>query len=216
MKSKFGRLCAIGILFAGYGFAPNAFAAKYSGGGAARKYSEQPAKYERQAPPPQATAMPEEDLKAVAQVTFDELKLFVRDWRKYSRWLKADGNEYKAVAYLGVSRSNDYPPEVVRWMDEHGWTADRFFLLERKFRTTLSVQDHETKQTRLISHMENQIRQIEENTSLSKEEKQKMKQSFVDMIRSLRLSLNVKAPVSPEEYELIKLNHDALVKVLAD
>ena len=216
MKNGFGRFCAIGVLLAGCGFSQDAVAAKYSGGGTARKYSEQPAEYEKKAPPPQATSMPDEDLKAVAPITFDELKLFVRDWRTYSRWLKTDGNEYKAVAYLGVSKSNDYPIEVVKWMDEHGWTADRFFLLERKFRKTLSVQDHETKQTTLISHMESQVRQIDENASLSDEQKKQMKQSYLDMIRSLRLSLNVKAPVSPEEYKLIRLNHDALAKVLSE
>ncbi|MBR1778185.1 MAG: hypothetical protein IJ752_06345 [Alphaproteobacteria bacterium] len=216
MKNKFGKFCTASILLAVCGFAPSALAAKYSGGGAARQYSEQPYAYEKKAPPPQASAMPKEDLKAAEPITFDELRLFVRDWRKYARWLKTDGNEYKAVAYLGVSHASDYPPEVVRWMDEHGWATDRFFLLERKFRMTLSVQEQELKQSNLKTHMERQLAQLDSNEDMPAEQKQRLRKQYTDTLRTLRSTAHTKAPVTPEEYELIKLNREALLRVLAD
>ena len=146
----------------------------------------------------------------------DELRSFLQDWRKYARWLKTDGNEYKAVAYLGVSRSADYPTEVVRWMDEHGWAVDRFFLLERKLRITLSVQEQEKKQTMLRSHLERQINAVENNKALSKDQKESMKKRYLETLGTVNEVTSSKAPVTPEEYELIKFNHDAIAKVMAE
>ncbi|HAW34227.1 MAG TPA: hypothetical protein DCX19_06365, partial [Alphaproteobacteria bacterium] len=132
------------------------------------------------------------------------------------RWLKTDGNQYKAVAYLGVSKNADYPVEVVRWMDEHGWAADRFFLLERKFRVTLSVMAQENKQTSLLNHLELQIRQLDSNETIGKEEKARLREQYVAQTRSVRAATSTTAPVSPEEYELIKMNRAALTKILAE
>jgi len=160
--------------------------------------------------------MPMRDLRAAAPVRFPELRRFVADWRKYSRWLKTDGNQFKAVAYLGVSKNADYPVEVVRWMDEHGWAADRFFLLERKFRITLSVMAQENKQTSLLNHLELQIRQLDSNSALGKEEKERLREQYVAQTRSVRAATSTTAPVSPEEYELIKMNRAALTKILAE
>ena len=216
MKNVFGKFCVAAAFSAACCFTSPVSAAKYSGGGAARKYSEQPYKYEKKAPPPQASAMPDADLKAAAPVTFDELRLFVKDWRKYARWLKTDGNEYKSVAYLGVSHSSDYPPEVVRWMDEHGWAADRFFLLERKFRMTLSVQEQEMKQETLRAHVQQQINMLNKDNNITEEQKKQRLQQYTNTLKSLRSASYTKAPVSPEEYELIKLNRDALIRILAD
>jgi hypothetical protein len=201
------------LFFAGISLSSAAFAAKYSGSNANYQFSAErtPAK---KALPPEASALPMKELQAASPITFDELRLFVRDWRKYSRWLKTDGNEYKAVAYLGVSQSADYPPEVVKWMDKHGWAVDRFFLLERKFRITLSVQKQEAKQTVLKAHLEQQIRELDRNPSLSADQKKELKKQYQGTIQTVRSATSAKAPVTPEEYELIKLNHDVLVRVL--
>ncbi len=164
--------------------------------------------------PVYASALLQHDIDAVAPVTHEELQLFVRDWKKYSHWLKSDGNQYKAVAYLGVDNTADYPPEVIHWMDEHGWATDRFFLLERKFRTTLAVLEQETKRTNLLKHVERQIRQLEENKNLTLEQKRQMKDRYIDTIHTIRSATAVKAPVSSDEYELIKLNRSVLAQVL--
>lgn len=164
--------------------------------------------------PVYASALLQHDIDAVAPVTDNELQLFVRDWKKYSHWLKSDGNQYKAVAYLGVDNTADYPPEVIHWMDEHGWATDRFFLLERKFRTTLAVLEQETKRTNLLKHVERQIRQLEENQNLTLEQKRQMKDRYIDTIHTIRSATAVKAPVSSDEYELIKLNRSVLAQVL--
>ncbi len=217
MKNLSGRFCVILALFASGVLPSSVFAAKYSGtGSTAQRFSAERPASEKPLPPPEATAMPQEDLSAAAQITFDELRLFARDWLKYARWLKTDGNQYKAVAYLGVSSSADYPPEVVKWMDAHGWAVDRFFLLERKFRATLSVLEQENKQTNLLKHLETQIRQVEQNDKLSDDQKKSMKNQFVDTIRSIRSALNTKAPVTPDEYELIKMNREALTRILSE
>lgn len=192
-------------------------AAKYSGSGTpSLQFSSEPNYADRKAPPPEASQMPMRDLRAAAPVRFPELRRFVADWRKYSRWLKTDGNQFKAVAYLGVSKNADYPVEVVRWMDEHGWAADRFFLLERKFRITLSVMAQENKQTSLLNHLELQIRQLDSNSALGKEEKERLREQYVAQTRSVRAATSTTAPVSPEEYELIKMNRAALTKILAE
>ena len=216
MKNVQVSLLAITFFLAVSGFTPSVCAQEYTEKAIARKYSEQPPAYAHKKPPPQATAMPTEDLRAAAPVTFDELRLFVRDWRKYARWLKTDGNEYKAVAYLGVSKTTDYPAEVLKWMDEHGWVADRFFLLERKFRMTLSVQEQEVKQKSLRDHINQQIKAVETNAALPLEQKREMKKQFEKTLSSLRAAGHTKAPVSPEEYELIKLNRDALMRILTE
>ena len=215
MKKLFVQVCMTAVSI-GVCAASSAYAAKYTSGSEAQKNSTLPAEYEKQRPPKEATAMPDADLRAAAPMTMNELRSFLQDWRKYARWLKTDGNEYKAVAYLGVSRSTDYPAEVVRWMDEHGWAVDRFFLLERKLRITLSVQEQEKKQTTLRNHLEKQMKSVDENKSLSAEQKQSMKNRYFETIKTLREVMSAKAPVSPEEYELIKFNHDAIAKVMAE
>ncbi len=197
--------------------APAAFAAPFPASGTpSLQYSADKSFSQRPKPPEQATPMPQKDVDASGQITFDELRAFARDWRKYAKWLKTDGNQYKAVAYLGVSKSSDYPAEVVRWLDARGWAADRFFLLERKFRATLSIMEQETKQTNLQNHLEFQIRQLDENKSLSDNAKKKMRDQYINSIRTVRAATSAKAPVTPEEYELIKLNRDALTRILSD
>lgn len=212
MKKVFGHFWTLSVFCAGMMLTCSAQAAKYASDNPNRQYTSE--RTSKKAPPPQASAMPDADLKAAAPITFDELRLFVRDWRKYKRWLKTGKNEYKAVAYLGVSQSSDYPTEVVKWMDEHGWATDRFFLLERKFRMTLSVLQQEAKQGVLRDHLEKQMAQVGQDNSLSPDQKLDKKQQIQNTIASLRAK--VKAPVTPEEYELIKLNKDALEKILAD
>lgn len=215
MKNLSGRFCIVCGLFL-VGILPSsAFAAKYSGA-ASRQFSADRNASEKPALPPEASSMPQEDLKAVSPITFDELRLFARDWLKYARWLKTDGNQYKAVAYLGVSAAADYPPEVVKWMDAHGWAVDRFFLLERKFRVTLSVLEQENKQANLLKHLEFQIRQLEKNDKMPAEQKKRLKEQYAGTIRTVRAATNVKAPVTPEEYELIKLNREALTRILSE
>lgn len=217
MKNLSGYFCIVcGLSLTGL-LPFSAFAAKYSGAGtASRQFSAERPASEKPAPPPEASSMPQEDLKAVSPITFDELRLFARDWLKYARWLKTDGNQYKAVAYLGVSAAADYPPEVVKWMDAHGWAVDRFFLLERKFRVTLSVLEQENKQANLLKHLEFQIRQLEKNDKMPAEQKKSLKEQYAGTIRTVRAATNVKAPVTPEEYELIKLNREALARILSE
>ena len=210
MKKLFALFCIAAV------YSVPVSAARYSGATEARQNSTLPAAYEVRRPPKEATAMPDEDIRAAAPMTMDELRSFLQDWRKYARWLKTDGNEYKAVAYLGVSRSADYPTEVVRWMDEHGWAVDRFFLLERKLRITLSVQEQEKKQTMLRSHLERQINAVENNKALSKDQKESMKKRYLETLGTVNEVTSSKAPVTPEEYELIKFNHDAIAKVMAE
>lgn len=198
----------------------DSFAAKYSvsgeGPAASRNFSADRDAKEKPPLPREASQMPQKDLEAVAPISFDELRLFVRDWRKYSKWLKSDGRQYKAVAYLGVSEKTDYPSDVIKWMDTHGWATDRFFLLERKIRMTLSVQQQEEKRNNLVGHLERQIEALRNNTKISQEERKKLQDQYYKNINEVRNATDGKAPVTPEEYNLIKLNKEALEKVLSD
>ncbi|MGN1080189.1 MAG: hypothetical protein ACI4TE_08475 [Alphaproteobacteria bacterium] len=212
MRNLSGRFCIAFSLFLGGLLPSSVFAAT----AASRQFSSERPASEKPAPPPEASSMSQEDLKAVSPITFDELRLFARDWLKYARWLKTDGNQYKAVAYLGVSAAADYPSEVVKWMDAHGWAVDRFFLLERKFRITLSVLEQESKQSNLLRHLESQIRQLEKNDKMSADQKKSLKEQYAGTIRTVRAATSVKAPVTPDEYELIKLNREALTRILGE
>ena len=214
MKNKFGSFYAIGFL-AGFLLAPETLRAQ-SAVDYSRQLSEQPSVSEQRPLPLEAVAISDEELKAAAPVTFDELLSFVKDWRKYSRWLKSGGNEYKAVAYLGVSRSADYPPEVVKWMDSHGWAVDRFFLLEYKFRRTLAVQKQEARQILLRQQADQIMEQAKNDKTLSREERKNLKNKYTSMVRHIRSSSGAKAPVTPEEYDLIKINRSVLDRVLAE
>ena len=81
MKNLSGRFCIVCGLFL-VGILPSsAFAAKYSGA-ASRQFSADRNASEKPALPPEASSMPQEDLKAVSPITFDELRLFARDWLK--------------------------------------------------------------------------------------------------------------------------------------
>lgn len=184
--------------------------------GTARTFSEQKNKSERRPLPKEASPMPDKDLLATDPVTFEELRRFARDWRKYARWLKEGNNQYKAVAYLGVSRRLDYPVAVVRWADEHGWAADRFFLLERKFRLTLSVLRQQERRANLTGHLQRRIEETRANSSLSPEQKKQQLSQFYRSIREIQKATQAKAPVTPDEYELIKLNKTALETILKD
>ena len=213
MKKKFWNFYAIGLFSGGLliPFALNAQQIDYS-----RQLSALPSASETRPLPLEAVAISDEELKAAAPLTFEELRLFVRDWRKYTRWLKEDGNEYKAVAYLGVSRSADYPPEVVRWMDSHGWAVDRFFLLEYKFRRTLAVQKQEARQTLLRQQADQLLNRANAGGELSLPEKRNLKRKYDSMMRQIRTSAGAKAPVTPEEYEMIKVNRDVLDRIFAE
>lgn len=184
--------------------------------GTARSFSEQKNKSERRAPPKEASPMPDKDLLATDPVTFEELRRFARDWRKYARWLKEGNNQYKAVAYLGVSRQLDYPPAVVRWADEHGWAADRFFLLERKFRLTLSVLRQEERRANLTGHLQRRINETRMDSSLAPEKRKQLMAQYYRNIREVQNATQSRAPVTPDEYELIKLNKTALETILKD
>lgn len=217
MKTAWKFSCAaLALLLFSVPFQP-VRAAKYSeDNNSGRQFAGERPLSERRAPPPEASDMPLKDLEAVAPITFDEMRLFVRDWRKYARWLKSDGHQYQAVAYMGVSHKADYPPEVVKWMDAHGWATDRFFLLERKFRQTLSVLEQENKRTNLVRHLEYQLDVMKRDTKLPIEERREKEAQLYKNIRDIKDVTDVKAPVTPEEYELIKLNKDALETILSE
>ena len=159
--------------------------------------------------------IPAEELRATDPLDLKELQHFVQDWLKYTRWIKSSGNEYKAVAYLGVSPSTDYPVEVVKWMDSHGWSVDRFFLLEQKIRRTIAVQKQEAKQTLLRQQAERIFEESNSDENLSSLERKSLKKRYSAMLGQIRASVGEKAPVTPEEYELIKQNQDVLDRILA-
>ena len=213
MKRMLGNFYTISLLAAAISL-PSVARAQDSPVGS--RFAAEPSSAVEKPLPYGAVAVSVEELKAAEPVTFEELRRFVRDWRKYDHWLKTDGNQYKAVAYLGVSPSVDYPPEVVKWMDEHGWAVDRFFLLERKFRMTLSIQKQETKQVLLTEHIRKQMEQVRDNSSMSLDEKRTLMMQYRNTMRNVRTTTSARAPVTPEEYELIKINHDALARVLAE
>ncbi|MCQ2913956.1 MAG: hypothetical protein MJ247_02030 [Alphaproteobacteria bacterium] len=164
--------------------------------------------------PANATKLTEKDIKATKPMDFKELAHFARDWRKYQQWLKQNNNQYSAVAYLGVSNSTDYPPEVLRWVDEHNWTADRFFLLEAKIRQTLVIIRQEEKRESLVNHLRQQAEDIKSNDSLTKEQRKNLSNQIYDDMRKVRKETSEKAPVTPTEYDMIKLNKEALGAIL--
>lgn len=213
MKNGFGLFYAI-ALSAGVSFLP--FAACAQNVDYSRQFSAQQTPSAPPALPRGSVPIPAEELQAAAPVSFEELRQFVKDWRKYTRWIKSSGNEYKAVAYLGVSHSTDYPVEVVKWMDSHGWSVDRFFLLEQKFRRTIAVQKQEAKQTLLRQQAERIFEESNSDKKLSSLEKKSLKKRYSAMLGQIRSSAGEKAPVTPEEYELIKLNQDVLDRILAE
>lgn len=158
--------------------------------------------------------LPRKDVEVIAPMTFDELRRFVRDWKRYSRWLKTDGKQYHAVAYLEPVETADYPDEVVRWMDERGWATDRFFLLERRIRETLSVLKMEEKRTNFTEHMQLQIISLQKDPTKTKAEKKALEEQYLKSVENVVQSMNYVPPVSPEELELIKLNRKALEAVM--
>ena len=163
-----------------------------------------------------ATDLPDRDIAATQPFTFPEFTNFIRDWRKYKRWLDEGNNRYKAVAYLGVSPSTDYPPEVLRWCDEHGWTADRFFLLERKMRIGLTAVQQEERRTVMENQLRAQIKTIRENTELSAQERATKEKDLVRQIHRVWKNTEYKAPITPSEFEMIKFNKTAVASTLKD
>lgn len=186
----------------------NTFAASDS----AKEFAEQ----KKPVTPQNAVPFSNKDLMATAPMNFEELKNFLRDWRKYNHWLAEGNNQYEAVAYMGVSASADYPSPVVRWVEEHGWTCDRFFLLELKVRRTLAVIRMEERRNTLIASYRSQLESAQKNTSISQSEKNALIKRLQADIRDTQRKAIQKAPVTPAEYDLIKLNKDPIAVVLKD
>lgn len=186
----------------------NAFAASES----AKEFAEQ----KKSVPPKGAVPFSNKDLLATAPMNFEELKNFLRDWRKYNHWLTEGNNQYEAVAYMGVSKSADYPSAVVRWVEEHGWTCDRFFLIELKVRRTLAVIRLEERRNTLIANYRSQLENAQKNTSISQSEKNALIKRLQADIRDTQHKAIQKAPVTPAEYDLIKLNKDSIASVLKE
>lgn len=163
---------------------------------------------------PQKTQMPKSDVDSVSPVTFEELRFFVRDWRRYSRWLKNEGRGTGAVAYAGVSQNPDYPPEAVRWLEERNWAPDRFFLIERRIRETLSVLQKEEKRRVFTEQMQRQIRLLQADTSKTPEQKAAMQKQYLKNVQNVVKAMKYQKPVSDKEMTLFKLNREVLERVM--
>ena len=169
---------------------------------------------QQQSSVPQKTQLPKSDVASVSPVTFEELRFFVRDWRRYSRWLKNEGRGTGAVAYAGVSTNPDYPPEAVRWLEERNWAPDRFFLIERRIRETLSVLQKEEKRRVFTEQMQRQIRLLQADTSKTPEQKAAMQKQYLKNVQNVVQAMKYQKPVSDKEMELFKLNRDVLERVM--
>lgn len=168
----------------------------------------------QQAAKPQKTELPKADVASVSPITFEELRFFVRDWRRYSRWLKNEGRDTGAVAYAGVSPVADYPPEAVRWLEERNWAPDRFFLIERRIRETLSVLQKEEKRRVFTEQMQRQIRMLQTDTSKTPEQKAAMQRQYTKNIQNMVQAMKYTKPVSDKEMKLIQLNREVLENVM--
>ena len=224
MRNKIDRLCIVSVLFTAIFFIPEAFAVRFNGENTSAEQnirSNLPAQMkfvEEQDPSvaPETEGTLQEERKTSGVITSDEIVSFIRDWPQYVQWLKASGNESKAVAYLGVSQSADYPAEVIKWLEKRNWTADRFFLLEQKFRGVISIQTQEAKIVSQISDLKKRIQMIGANTMLTVEQKQVMASKYSDNIKKLERNLEFDVPVTRQEYLLIKQNYGMLAKVLSE
>lgn len=168
----------------------------------------------QQAAFPQKTELSKTDVASVSPITFEELRFFVRDWRRYSRWLKNEGRNTGAVAYAGVSPNSDFPPEAVRWLEERNWAADRFFLIERRIRETLSVLQKEEKRRVFTEQMQRQIRLLQSDTSKTPEQKAAMQKQYTKNIQNMVQAMKYQKPVSDKEMKLIQLNRGVLENVM--
>lgn len=169
---------------------------------------------QQQSSVPQKTQLPKSDVDSVSPVTFEELRFFVRDWRRYSRWLKNEGRGTGAVAYAGVSTNPDYPPEAVRWLEERNWAPDRFFLIERRIRETLSVLQKEEKRRVFTEQMQRQIRLLQADTSKTPEQKAALQKQYLKNVQNVVQAMKYQKPVSDKEMTLFKLNREVLERVM--
>ena len=166
----------------------------------------------------QPAALPDlhEEHKVSGVITADEITSFIRDWPQYTKWLKESGNQTKAVAYLGVSPSADYPAEVVKWLEKRNWTADRFFLLEKRFKEILSIQVLEARVNAKTRELEKRIKTIKANSSLSADQQSSMTEKYTDNIKKIQKELAINIPATETEYLLIKQNQNILARVLSN
>ena len=153
---------------------------------------------------------------AARAFTFNEFANFIRDWRKYKHWINEGKNRYKAVAYLGVAPSSDYPPEIVRWCDEHGWAVDRFFLMERKMRSGLTAAQQEEKRTVMVKQLKAQIAGLKQDKTMQAEQRAERENELYAQMQKVMNTTVYKAPISPAEFEMIKFNKTAVESTMRD
>ncbi len=163
-----------------------------------------------------AVGLSDADIAATQAFTFNEFANFIRDWRKYKHWINEGKNRYKAVAYLGVAPSSDYPPEIVRWCDEHGWAVDRFFLLERKMRSGLTAAQQEEKRTVMVKQLKAQIAGLKQNKTMQAEQRAEREKELYAQMQKVMNATVYKAPISPAEFEMIKFNKTAVESTMRD
>lgn len=154
------------------------------------------------------------DSAAVSPITFEELRFFVRDWRRYAGWLKNEGKNTGAVAYAGVSQNLDYAPESIRWLEERNWSPDRFFLIERRIRETLSVLKKEEKRRLVTEQMQRQISMLQKDKTKSPEEKAELKKRYLKNVENTVRSMKYEKPVTDKEMKMIEMNQKVLEKIM--
>lgn len=155
------------------------------------------------------TPLSEKDAAAVRPISYEELSKFSTDWTAYAQWLKSDGKE-SSLAYAGINPPRDYSEEAQKFLERRGWTVDRFFHLERTVRETLTYLIQTEKQENFTRRMEEQIRAVRENDSLSKKDRRLLEEQLQSAVERKSASVPPDVSVSPEELALIKANRDSL------
>lgn len=160
------------------------------------------------------TPLSEKDAGAIQPISFEELTKFSTDWTAYAEWLKKSGKE-SSLAYAGVNPSRDYPEESRKFLEKRDWTVDRFFHLERIIREALSYLIQAEKYDAFAKQIDNQIRALQANASLTQSEKNKLEEQLRLTASRKEEYVPPKVPVSPEEMELIKANRASLQQLMS-
>lgn len=111
------------------------------------------------------------------------------------------GYRSQQLSLSNQSTQNGFPPQLVRWLNRQGWSAERFFYDEQKLRELVNVARLE----KTIAANENLLKQNTVNDTL--------KTSLREIVGKHKKQLSA-IKVNPQELALVKENLYQITQIL--
>ncbi len=141
--------------------------------------------------------------------TSGELDRFIRDWPEFIAWSEARGEAIQAEDFSDFSSVYTYTSDMEQFLEQRGWSADRFFYVATQTSTGLMALELSAQMPGMIQELERQRDQIRETPYFTPEQKDEMIAGLDEAIAQWsQVEFGDKMPAS--EMQLISARRDEL------